>query len=621
MRRIVSRFSIAIVLASACTRAPAPQLTPVPAAPQPAGTPVQHAVVNPPAAAPAIPPVPFVDGALAIHVVSPSRTELMPRVDSTFIFGSVGSGAARLTVNGVPVTVHPNGAFLAFLPLPTGDVPAYELTAVRGTDSVALHLPIRLRAAPMPLPDTGRLVVDAGSVAPAGDLALRGDELVRVSLRAPANATVQLRISDGTTVALRRGSSVTWSADVPALELARAGTVVVRRGRDSLLVRTGTVTVSDAMPRRWGELTAAADAAGSDTDRVVVLKPVAGGTYKWFVVPGTVVEITGQRGDQLRVRLDSQLEAWVGDKEIKSLPEGTPVPRRVAGNARVTTGDGWSDLRIPMGERPAHQVTPQRDALVLTLYGTVANTDIVNLATADPAIRDVTWEQVASDRARFTLHLRGAPFGYLVFWDRNALVLRVRHTPRVNAARPLQGRTIAVDAGHPPAGSTGPTGFYEGDGTLLVAEQLKPMLEALGATVLMTRTTRAPVALAERPVMARRANADAFVSIHLNAYAEGANPFRTTGTGTFFFLDQSEPLARAIQRGLVRHMGLRDLGINYDNLAVVRGSWMPSVLCEGLFVIIPEHEAALRTVEFQQRYARGIADGLLEYFATLGADR
>jgi N-acetylmuramoyl-L-alanine amidase len=64
-------------------------------------------------------------------------------------------------------------------------------------------------------------------------------------------------------------------------------------------------------------------------------------------------------------------------------------------------------------------------------------------------------------------------------------------------------------------------------------------------------------------------------------------------------------------------MGLSNLGVYYDNLAVVRQTWMPSVLTEGAFVIVPEQEAALRQPVFQERYARGIADGLEEYFRWL----
>jgi N-acetylmuramoyl-L-alanine amidase len=65
-------------------------------------------------------------------------------------------------------------------------------------------------------------------------------------------------------------------------------------------------------------------------------------------------------------------------------------------------------------------------------------------------------------------------------------------------------------------------------------------------------------------------------------------------------------------------MGLRNLGVIFDNLAVLRPTWMPAVLCEGAFLMLPQHEAALRTPEFQDRYARGIADGLEQYFRTLG---
>jgi N-acetylmuramoyl-L-alanine amidase len=45
------------------------------------------------------------------------------------------------------------------------------------------------------------------------------------------------------------------------------------------------------------------------------------------------------------------------------------------------------------------------------------------------------------------------------------------------------------------------------------------------------------------------------------------------------------------------------------------------VLCEGAWVVMPEQEAALRTPEFQQRYAMGIVDGLEAYFRSLASAR
>jgi N-acetylmuramoyl-L-alanine amidase len=95
------------------------------------------------------------------------------------------------------------------------------------------------------------------------------------------------------------------------------------------------------------------------------------------------------------------------------------------------------------------------------------------------------------------------------------------------------------------------------------------------------------------------------------------NPFVAPGTGTYYFRTHSEPLARAVQRGMVPQLGLQDLGVNYDNLAVVRGTWYPAVLTEGAFVILPDQEAALRMPEYQERYARGVADGIESYFRQL----
>jgi N-acetylmuramoyl-L-alanine amidase len=616
---------IALAILAACSRAPGPAPAPAPGVtPAPAVQPAAPSRGNVAPAAPApvtaapLPPIPTVDGPLNLRVVYPSPNQTLTVRDSNYIFGSTGSGSAQLTINGFDVPVLPNGAFLAWLPVPSGDAPRYELRASKGADAANATIPIRFPPTPAPLADTGRLVVDRGSVAPSGTLGLRGDERVHVAIRAPSNANVSLHLSDGSTISMVHGGGVAWGTDVYARDLEHAATIVVKRGRDSLAVQTTSVTITDSGLRRYVSLSNSDVDATSDTDQVTILRPTQGGTYKWFLFPKTVLELTGMRGSSFRVRLDSQLEAWVDTSAAQMVSSAAPPPRRTAANARVSANEQFSDLRIPVTEKPAYLVEESADALVLTLYGTVSNVDIVNFATSDPTIRNVTWEQAASDRIRFTVHVRGRAFGWLAMWDRGTFVLRVRHAPVVNADHPLAGRVIAVDPGHPPIGTTGPTGFYEGDAVLAVAQQLKTILESQGATVVMTRTTRAPVALGLRPIIARRADAEAFVSVHLNAYPDGVNPYRTrNGTNTYFFFDQAEPLARAVQRGLVRQIGLPDMGINYDNLAVARQSWMPAILCEGAFLIVPEQEAALRDEAFQKRYAAGIAEGLAEYFRSL----
>ena len=62
-------------------------------------------------------------------------------------------------------------------------------------------------------------------------------------------------------------------------------------------------------------------------------------------------------------------------------------------------------------------------------------------------------------------------------------------------------------------------------------------------------------------------------------------------------------LARRLQLELVSDLGTRDLGISRADLALVRPSWMPAVLSETLFMMIPEHEAALRDPSVRRRIA------------------
>jgi N-acetylmuramoyl-L-alanine amidase len=599
-------LGLATMAACAGPPRPAPAVAPEPTAAPVAAEP-----------APPLPPIPSVRGPLRLRVVYPGANALVASRDSNCIFGSVGTGAATLTIDGAPVEVKPNGSFLAYLPVPRA--PRYELVAVAGGDTARLAHPVRLLPPAVTLSATGPLRVDSASVTPSEPLTLRAGEMVRVGVRAPANASVVVETSDGVTLPLALVDDATWATDLAAVRFAPGAHLVVTRGTDTVRLALPAVTATAPGSRTLVQL---GEPESADSgDRRIVGRPVAGGTYRWFFVPGTVVERTGTAGAQTRVRLGTGLEVWVNGSDARELPDATPAPRRVVSNARVEPSAEWVDLVLPVGDRPPYMVEERDDAIVLTLYGTTANTDIIHFATGDSLVRDVTWAQRPGGRAEYTVQLAHAPYGYLALWRDGAFVLRVRRTPMVDVARPLRGIRVAVDPGHPPIGATGPTGLYEAEATLAIGQRLREELERRGATVIMTRTTMDPVALGDRPIMARRAGAHVLVSVHLNALPDGVNPFATNGTGTYYFHPQAARLARLVQAGMVRRMGLRDLGVNYDNLALARPTWMPAILCEGAFLMIPEQEAALRTPAFQVAYARGVADGLEAYFRSLAVPR
>ncbi len=358
----------------------------------------------------------------------------------------------------------------------------------------------------------------------------------------------------------------------------------------------------------------------TDTDRVIIGRPGPNSVYRWFLLPGTRVQLTGRYPGFARVRLDSTLQIWVAAEDAKAFATDTTHPMRVTRNGRVRASESWVDLILPVAERPAYFVEERERSLELTLYDTRGGTDQINYPTDDSLITRVEWQQEQSDRVRFTVHLSSVPFGYLVMYENDALVLRVRRPPApvAGAGSALTGLTIAIDAGHPPGGAIGPTGLTEPEATLAVAFRVERLLRERGATPYLTRTTMDAVELGLRPILARRAGAHAFVSIHYNAYGDGVNPFlMPNGTEAYFYRGHSQALARAVQAHQVAYQPMPDQGFYFRSLAVVRHPWMPAILAEGGFMMVPEQENAMKTEEFQERYARAIVDGLEEFFRSI----
>src|SRR5688572_7514349 len=154
-------------------------------------------VPAPVGARPALPPVPAVDGPLAISVVYPRPDQVISSRDSNFIFGSIGSGRATLRINGAPARVYPNGAFIAFVANPPGPSPRYELLAERGGESIRTTLnvaypPVRDAVVPPP-------------AAPGAPIAAKPEDLA--TSRADTLATLFARI-DSLRGTLTRGDPI-----------------------------------------------------------------------------------------------------------------------------------------------------------------------------------------------------------------------------------------------------------------------------------------------------------------------------------------------------------------------------------------------------------------------------
>ena len=358
------------------------------------------------------------------------------------------------------------------------------------------------------------------------------------------------------------------------------------------------------------------DTAGTGTtDQMLPGRPAPYGTYHWFLPNGTRAVVSGRANDQVRLQLSRESVAWVNGVDVQALPPGTPPPGGTMASLRIYPDTGSVTLRVPLPGRVPFRVDEDGARLTLMLYGVAATADWIQYGGTDPFVRLVAWHQPAEDEVAITVDLADTVWGYRTRWAGNDLLFEIRRPPPIDRAHPLKGRTIAVDPGHPPLGATGPTRVYEADVVLAAARRLQTLLEAAGARVVMLRTDSLPVDLAERPAAAERANVDVLVSLHANALPDGVNPFVNSGTSVYYFHPRSAPLAVAVDRALVRQFGFRDLGVGRGDLALARPTWMPSILCEGLFMMLPDQEAVLASPAGQQAYAQGVFDGLSAFLA------
>jgi len=172
---------------------------------------------------------------------------------------------------------------------------------------------------------------------------------------------------------------------------------------------------------------------------------------------------------------------------------------------------------------------------------------------------------------------------------------------------------IIIDPGHGGSdpGAVGPSGLFESHVAWRISCMVADILMRYGIEIIFTRVGDTRVSLDKRVHIANSAKVDYFVSIHINS----AKNNTATGTETYAYAKgvEGDKLAHSIQKNLVSQIGLADRGVKYNSLQVIRETKMPGVLAEVAFINNPNEEKLLKSDEFLERAAVGIAKGILEH--------
>ena len=220
-----------------------------------------------------------------------------------------------------------------------------------------------------------------------------------------------------------------------------------------------------------------------------------------------------------------------------------------------------------------------------------------------------------------------------------------------NTSRGNKKYTIVVDPGHGgrDSGARG-NGYNEKDIALQVATRLANNLRQ-DYNVIMTRDSDFFVPLDTRAKIGNDANADFFISIHLNSgssssangtevfyfskkdqgsYATQVAKFENKVDGSYgdvpfsdFILNDifyrknqktSQAIAESVLNNLINTTGLRRRGVFGANFAVLRGSNSPSILVELGFMNNYSDLSQYLTPDGQDRAANAISSAIRSYF-------
>ncbi|PAW87333.1 MAG: hypothetical protein B9S33_06480 [Pedosphaera sp. Tous-C6FEB] len=223
----------------------------------------------------------------------------------------------------------------------------------------------------------------------------------------------------------------------------------------------------------------------------------------------------------------------------------------------------------------------------------------------------------------------GVPFIHSLDADKNLMPLT-----QVNRPVPRGRGVIVLDPGH--GGTDNGTksvlgNFFEKDYALDWARRLKPLLEARGWRVVLTRDSNRPVELGERVLIAQREQADLFISLHFNsanAGAMGLETFCLTPAGmpstllrgpeenNIFHPNNAQDfgnqhLAMRVHRSLLQTTGMADRGVRRARfMAVLKNQQRPAILIEGGYITDRNEAKLIASPEYRQKLALGVARAL-----------
>ncbi|MCX5786588.1 MAG: N-acetylmuramoyl-L-alanine amidase [Elusimicrobia bacterium] len=557
--------------------------------------------------------------AAEIKIAYPYEGMALPNVPKTFVFGSVTPSTAPFFINGSKIEVYKNGGFIAYVPVTPGDF-SFRGELLGGA-TAAYERKVKVKPAEPPHPSSGTLYLNI--ISPVSEMELSPGDFINV--QAEGTPCREAVFSAGDIVS---GEAL---SEIPKCSGRYFGLYAVRdldAGKDGALsarFKAGLFARSaETVLKKRIKILKAPQTLETSTDTVILRNGLDTG-YMMFLPLGVKLVSDGKIGAMCRIRLAPGEAAWVEDSRVSPAPRAVFPPQTETGAIKLKKTETGSQAAISLSDKVPYSAEELENGLRITLYYAKQHTNWVVYDPSDSFVKNVVFRQTGENKVTmdFEFAKEKALWGYDIYYGTRALIVDFKQPVSAPGIwpKPLEGVKIALDPGHsakqtpPYDGAIGPMGTFEYQANLAIALKTQEALSNLGAQVFLTRKGDETVQLADRPKIARDSKADIFISIHNNAIADGEDPFsQPRGFAVYYNQRHSQALGKAIHDAYSGNIPLPDEGLRYGDYLVVRMTYMPAVLIENVYMILPEQEEMVFTQAFQEKLAASISSGVLEFF-------
>lgn len=306
---------------------------------------------------------------------------------------------------------------------------------------------------------------------------------------------------------------------------------------------------------------------------------------------------------------------WIYAKTAKPLTQKAKIKNTVE-SVSFSMDDNGETFTLNGTSNPIYSAIHTSSGLKITFYNT-SGINKVDISKSKLFSGATVTENDGNTTITFTQASAGGLWGYLIEYDNGVISIFCKYPPRLSSgATPLNGVTIAVDAGHggKDPGALGITyghGTTEKDINLATAIALQKKLVSLGADVIMLREDDISLELDPRMKQAQEFRVDFMVSLHSNSVGYSSTAATANGIEVYYFDPISKSLAQAVEPLIATQTGRKSRGVKYSNFIVTLNSYAPSILVEMGFMLNPYDFDSMCSKKGIYDTVTAISDGII----------